>query len=142
MIRRRDFLQSAVVLSTLSASGLASAAAPSAAGRGPARAFDYAALKGQARAMATKAYEPPTRLAPKALVELDYDQYQSIRFHRDEALWTDVPDGNFRLEFFHMGRGFKEPTRMYEIAEGQAREILYRPELFDLSRSGVNARSL
>jgi glucans biosynthesis protein len=142
MIRRRDFLESAVLLSTLSASGLASAAAPSAVARGPARAFDYAVLKGQARAMAGKAYEPPAKLAPKALVDLDYDQYQSIRFHRDEALWTDVPDGNFRLEFFHMGRGFKEPVRMYEIAEGQAREVLYRPELFDLGRSGVNARSL
>src|SRR5687768_9264827 len=131
MIRRRDFLQSAVLLSSLSASGLASAAA-SAAGRGPARAFDYAVLKGQARAMASRPYVPPSKLAPKALVELGYDEYQSIRFHRDEALWADLQDGNFRLEFFHMGRGFKEPVRMFEIADGQAREVLYRPELFDL----------
>jgi glucans biosynthesis protein len=103
MIRRRDFLESAVLLSTLSASGLASAAAPSNAGRGPAQPFDYAGLKGRARAMAGKPYRPPTQLAPQALVDLGYDEYQSIRFHRDEALWTDVRDGNFRLEFFHMG---------------------------------------
>ena len=73
-------------------------------------------------------------------MDLDYDEYQSIRFRREQALWGK-DDGNFRLEFFHMGRGFKEPVRMYEILEGQAREILYRPELFDLSRSGVNARA-
>lgn len=141
MIRRREFIQSAVLLSTLSTTGLASAAAP-AAGRGPAQPFDYAVLKGKARAMAGKPYEPPGRLAPKALMDLGYDEYQSIRFQRDEALWADLPDGNFRLEFFHMGRGFKEPVHMYEIVDGQSREILYRPELFDLSRSGLNARSL
>src|SRR5690349_19451416 len=140
MIRRRDFLQSAVLLSTLSASGLASAAASSsapAAGNGPARAFDYATLKGEARALASKPYQPPPKLAPKVLQDLGYDEYQSMRFRRDEALWAQQ-DTNFRLEFFHMGRGFKEPVRMYELADGQAREILYRPDLFDLSRSGVN----
>lgn len=139
MIRRRDFLQSAVLLSTLSASELASAASqPS---RGPARAFDYAALKGQARALASKPFAPPTKLAPPALVELDYDQYQALRFRRDQALWAKE-DRGFRLEFFHMGRGFKEPVRMYEIIDGQAREIRYRPELFDMSRSGIDPRSL
>lgn len=140
MIRRRAFIQSAIALSTLSASGLVKAAAPAA--RGPARTFDYAALKGQARAMAGKDFEPPSKLAPKALTDLGYDEYQSIRFNREGALWTDVPNANFRLEFFHMGRGFKEPVRMYEIAEGQAREILYRPDLFDLSHSGLSSRSL
>jgi periplasmic glucans biosynthesis protein len=140
MLRRRDFLQSAALLSTLSATGIASAAAPSSI-RGPARAFDYAALKGEARAMAGKAFEPSAKLAPSVLQELSYDQYQSIRFRREQALWHE-DDGHFRIEFFHMGRGFKEPVRMYEIVDGQAREILYRPELFDLSRSGVNQRSL
>lgn len=139
MIRRREFLQSAVLLSTISASGLVSASEQ--APRGRARPFDYAVLKGQARALANKPYEPPTKLAPKALLELGYDEYQSIRFRREDALWADV-EGNFRLEFFHMGRGFKEPVRMHEIVDGQARELSYRPELFDLSRSGVNARSL
>lgn len=142
MIRRREFVQSAVLLSTLASTGLATAAAPPATGRGPARAFDFAVLKGQARALANKAFEPPDRLAPKVLQDMGYDEYQSIRFHQDDALWADLPDGNFRLEFFHMGRGFKEPVHMYEIVDGQAREILYSPDLFDLSHAGVNARSL
>jgi glucans biosynthesis protein len=139
MIRRRDFLQSAALLSTLSASGLAAAAEQP--NRGPARRFDYAVLKGDARALASKPYQPPSKVAPKALVDMGYDEYQSIRFKREDALWANL-EGNFRLEFFHMGRGFKEPVRMHEIVDGQARELLYRPELFDLSRSGVNTRSL
>jgi glucans biosynthesis protein len=142
MIRRRDFLESALLLATLSATGRAAAAAPSNVRLGPAQPFDYAALKGRARALASRPYQPPTPLAPKALVELSYDEYQSIRFHRDEALWNDVRDGNFRLEFFHMGRGFKEPVRMHEVVDGQAREILYHPDLFDLSRTGLDTRSL
>lgn len=144
MIRRRDFLQSAALLSTLSASGLAASGLASAASppaRGPSRAFDYAALKGQARALAAKPHVPPGKLAPPALANLDYDQYQSIRFRREQALWAKDERG-FRIEFFHMGRGFKEPVRMYEILDGQAREINYRPELFDLSRSGVDQRVL
>ena len=140
MLRRRDFVQSAVLLPTLSATSLASTAARASTTRGPEGPFDYAALKGKARAMAGKPFVPPARLAPRALQELSYDQYQSIRFHREHALWGQQ-DGHFRLEFFHMGRGFKEPVRMHEIVDGQAREILYRPELFDLSRSGVDQRA-
>lgn len=75
MLRRRDFLQSAALLSTLSATGLATAAAQPST-RGPARAFDYAALKGEARAMAGKPFEPPAKLAPRVLQELGYDEYQ------------------------------------------------------------------
>ncbi len=52
MIRRREFLQSAALLSALSATGLASAAEQPY--RGPARPFDYAVLKGRARALASK----------------------------------------------------------------------------------------
>lgn len=145
MIRRRDFLQSAVLLSTLSAANLTAsnpaAASRPAAGRGPDRPFDYAALKGRARALAGGAYRPPAKPAPESLARLDYDQYQSIRFRREQALWGKEERG-FRLEFFHMGRGFKEPVRVYEVVKGQAREILYQPGLFDFARSGVDARKL
>lgn len=132
MIRRRDFIQSAVLLPTLSLSSRAHSSA---------RAFDYAGLKGQARALAGSAYKPPTNLAPESLAKLDYDQYQAIRFRRSQALWSKEERG-FRLEFFHMGRGFKEPVRMYEVVDGQPREIRYRPDVFDFTTSGVDARAL
>jgi glucans biosynthesis protein len=139
MIRRRDFLQSAVLLPALSTSTFALASEPSA--RGPARAFDYAVLKGAARALANAPYREATKLAPASLTSLDYDQYQAIRFKREQALWGQEERG-FRIEFFHMGRGFKEPVRMYEVAGGKAREIKYRPDMFDFARSGVDTRAL
>lgn len=132
MVRRRDFIQSAVLLSTLSIPEIASASA---------RAFDFAALKGQARALAAAEFRPPENLAPPALIDLSYDQYQAIRFRRPEALWGEEQRG-FRLEFFHMGRGFKEPVRMHEVVNGEAREIRYRPDMFDFDSSGLDARAL
>jgi glucans biosynthesis protein len=108
---------------------------------GTATRFDYAVLKGQARALAAAPYQPPPHVAPEALAALDYDQYQSIRFRREQALWGDA-DRGFRLEFFHIGRGFRDPVRIYDVVDAQAREIPYQAALFDLTRSGIKPRSL
>src|SRR5437868_10326628 len=130
MIHRRDLLKSALFVSTacqLSPTRLM-AAAP--ASESTTQAFDYAILKGRARALAARAYQPPPRLAPESLQRLNYDQYQAIRFRRDHALWAGENLG-FRIQFFHMGRGFKEPVRMHDVVNGQARELTYRADYFD-----------
>ena len=128
MTQRRDFLKSALLLPLLSTTATRSLAASQPAA--PARKFDYAALKGDARALSMRQYEPPPPLAAPRLAQLDYDQYQSLRFRHDHALWAAENRG-FRIEFFHMGRGFKEPVRMFEVADGEAREILYQAAMFD-----------
>jgi glucans biosynthesis protein len=130
-MRRRDFLESALVLSALATTDLAAKPA----------AFDYAVLKGRARALANTAYRPPERLAPQFLRELTYDQYQAIGFRHEHALWAQLPSA-FRLEFFHCGRGFKEPVQLYELVNGEAREIRYRPEMFKFDGSGIDTRQL
>ena len=112
-MRRRDFLQSAFVLSALASSDVIAAERSTRA-----EPFSYAALKGRARATAGAEYRPPQRLAPDFLRGLTYDQYQAIRFRHDHALWAQ-DDGAFRLEFFHCGRGFKEPVDLYEIVRGR-----------------------
>jgi glucans biosynthesis protein len=137
-MRRRDFLQS----TTLALAALSSARLAAAAERGrETRTFDYASLKGQARALAATEYRPPQHLVPDFLRALTYDQYQAIRFRHDHALWAQS-DGHFRLEFFHCGRGFKEPVDVYELVDGVARPIRYSPEMFDLAGSGIEKRKL
>lgn len=140
MTQRRDLLKSALLFPLLTTPVTAAFAATPAA-TGTARKFDYAMLKGEARALSVRPYEPPPPLAAPKLAELDYDQYQSLHFRRDHALWGQEERG-FRIEFFHMGRGFKEPVRMYEVVDGQAREILYQSGMFDFAKTGVSARSL
>lgn len=108
---------------------------------GSAERFDFAWLKGQARSLAEKAYQPPDSAIPRALAELDYDRYQAIRYRPERAVWAK--DGrNFRLEFFHRGRSFRERVGMYEVVNGRAREIPYHPSLFEFAESGVDPAAL
>lgn len=139
-MRRRDFLHASLAACAFSLSPRTLSALPAGAARasGP---FDYAALKGHARALAASEYRPPAKLAPKPLIDLTYDQYQAIRFRREHAIWSDR-DSAFRIELFHLGRGFKEPVQLYEVVEGEAHPIDYRPELFDLSKTGLDTRKL
>lgn len=135
-MHRRAFLHSAFAICTLSTADLALAARRCAPKR--ACAFDYAALKGRARALAGAAHRPPQTLAPDFLRRLTYDQYQAIRFRRERALWAERDTG-FRLELFHMGRGFKEPVELYEMIDGEARPIRYSPDMFKFAGSGIDA---
>jgi glucans biosynthesis protein len=146
MVRRRELLKTALVLATgqLSRAPLAGAAAaptaaasPTATGTGPAKAFDYAWLKGQARFLAGNPFQASKDILPPTMGALSYDQYQSLRFRTDRSLWGDagLP---FRLAFFHVGRGFAQAVHLFEVIEGQAREILYDPSMFEFDKAGID----
>jgi periplasmic glucans biosynthesis protein len=108
---------------------------------GPAQPFDFAWLKGRARALAAAAYVVPSRQLPPPIAALDWDQYQSIRYRKDHALWAG-DDTRFLAQFFHPGLYFKLPVQMHEVVDGQARAIRYDPEMFDRSRSGLDHKTL
>ena len=146
MIRRRNVLKSALALaagqvthSGLSLAATASSAAPAAAatGNGAAQPFDFAWLKGQAHFLASNVYQESKDTVPAAMSKLGYDQYQSIRFRGDHSLWGDAGTA-FRLQFFHVGRTFTQPVHMYEVVDGQAREIVYDPAMFEWDKSGID----
>lgn len=105
------------------------------------RSFDYAWLKGQARALASRPYRAPTDLAPPALANLSWDALQGIRFRPERALWVNEPSA-FQAHFFHLGRGFREPVQMYEVVGGRAHRIAYDPAMFDYQNSGLDPRTL
>lgn len=105
-------------------------------------AFDYAWLKGQARHLASQAYQARSETLPSAVSALDWDQYQSIGFRQDHALWSDVADARMQAKFFHLGLYFKKPVHMYEVADGQAQELAYDPAMFDYGRSGLAGKRL
>jgi periplasmic glucans biosynthesis protein len=141
-MRRRDFLKSAAILG-------AASMFPDPLQADPARTlpigkpqpFDFAWLKGHARVLAGASYQPAQQTLSKTLDNLDYDQYQAIRFRTDRAQWAG--DGlDFRVEFFHPGPMFKEPVRMHEVVNQRAREIIYDPAMFDFRKSGINIAAL
>jgi glucans biosynthesis protein len=147
-MKRRDFLaHGARALTLLGGPGWlwlqatrASAFAPRTVGK--AKPFDYAWLKGQARWLATQAPKPKgANKLPPSVANLGWDQYQSIQFRKQHALWADDAR-QFRLGFFHLGLYFKDPVRMYELSAGKASELAYDPTMFDYGKSGLNGQKL
>ena len=91
--------------------------------------FSFDSLIERARTLAAAPYEAPAVRAADTLEKIDYDAHWKIRFKPSETITIgkDAP-----IQFFHMGRYFKEPVRMYEVADGQAREILYSSDAFEM----------
>lgn len=148
MIDRRRFLSSAGAFGAAQALPFGVSAQPKPPGAAAMQAqlmaphaFDYAWLKGQARALAGVPHAAPGKALPPALANLSWDKHQAIRFKREQALWFKE-SAAFRLQFFHLGRNYTEPVQMHEIVDGQARLIEYRPDMFDFSASGLNPRRL
>ena len=103
--------------------------------------FDYAWLKGSARALAKKPYEPPNKDLPTPLARLDYDGHQSLRFRQSHSLWQSTSK-KFRVQFFHRTSLFKERVRVHEIVNGYSRTIGYAASMFDFRKTGIESRSL
>src|SRR3984893_17850689 len=149
MIARRALLKSALSLAAgpavyteLSKPARAAASAGQMpAGNGPPQAFDFAWLKGQAHYLASNVYQESKDILPPSMAKLGYDQYQSIRFRNDHSLWGEAGFA-FRLQFFHVGRTFNQPVHLYEVVDGQAREILYDPVMFEWDKSGIDPASM
>ncbi|HEY8026996.1 MAG TPA: glucan biosynthesis protein D [Burkholderiaceae bacterium] len=108
---------------------------------GATTAFDYAWLKGQARSLAGKPYASTASSIPPEITALDWDQYQSIRYRDSHALWAG-DNLAFQVKFFHLGLYFHDPVTIYEVADGQAQEIAYAPDLFDYGKSGLHGERM
>jgi len=73
-------------------------------------------------------YEPPVDVLPDALRGMTYDQYRSIRFRPEAALWRG--GARFEAQFFHPGFLFRHPVTVYTVEQGQVEELAFDPELF------------
>lgn len=137
---RRDALKTLVALGVYARAGGAFAA-PGVKTIGKAQAFDYAALKGEARALAAAPYREPSNALPAEVAKLDWDQYQAIDYRDDHALWAH-DRRRFRVKFFHLGLYFKTPVHIYTLVDGVAQEVAYDPAMFDYGKSGLQSAKL
>ena len=98
---------------------------------GPAALFAatlFEDLAGHARRRARAAYRPPGRDLPPALAALDYDQYRSIRFRPEAAIWKGA--ARFELQLFHPGFIHREPVRLHLVEDGRIAVAPFDPALF------------
>lgn len=128
-MNRRDFLQSAAALSAFGFPALGAAAGLSAAASETARPFDFAWLKGHAQALSAQAYVSHAGELPKSLKDITWDDYQRLQFKPEHSLWRDG-SSPFQARLFHLGLYFQTPVHIYEVADGQAREVRYNPKSF------------
>jgi len=143
---RRRFLQTGVAALSVTAARawLPAAAAPATGGLkrlGTPQPFDYARLKGLARALAAQPYKAPSDKLPAAIARLDWDHWEAIRFREERSLWAG--EGlRYQIRFAHLGYRVTRPVRMYVVESGGAQELAYDPAMWDYSRAGLNPAEL
>lgn len=103
---RRAFLASTTAL----------AFAPATFATGGEVPFDRADIIALARDLASRPYEA-RETVPQAWQDLTYEQYRSIRFRLDRALWygTDTP---FNVDFFTPGLYFPRTVQVRQLRTG------------------------
>jgi len=96
--------------------------------------FDFDTLRYKAKLLAVRPYAPPPQRIPESLLKLTYDQYRDIRFNPEKAWWRreGLP---FQLQFFHLGRDFKQPVQISEVVGKKPQLIPFESELFDYGKN-------
>lgn len=131
-LSRRDALAAALAAGAFSLlPQLVAAAGGDSVATGPAEPFSFDQLKERARTLATQPYAPPVVPDAALLERIDYDLHNQITFRPEDTLWSGDP-GTAKVRFFHPGRYFKEPVRIYALSDGTAHEIPFSTKLFDM----------
>lgn len=104
-------------------------------------AFSIDDVTKQAKALASKSYQPPASNLPKQLRNLKYKDYQQIQFNRDKVFWAKQ-DTPFKLEFYHEGMYFDLPVKINEVTATAVKPIKYDPAYFTFGSVDHDADSL
>ena len=91
--------------------------------------YDGQTVRTMARALAAAPYKAPDAALPDDLAHLDYPTYQAIRFDPAQALWRGA-DQPFQAQFFTRGWLFANRVDLFEVTDGRARPVVFRPEMF------------
>ncbi len=99
---------------------------------GPAVPFSFDVLKDMARRLAQSPYAATDLGADFDILEsIDYDAHNQIAFRPEASLWHGE-EGTAKVRFFFPGRYFKEPVQINVVENGQARELMFSTDLFEM----------
>lgn len=98
--------------------------------------FNFADVHRRAAALAKQPFEENKKELPPFLRDLNYDQYQDIRFRTEKGLWRDegLP---FEVRFAHLGFLFLWPVKVNVVDNGEVRPVSYSNDFFDYGRNKV-----
>lgn len=140
---RRVFLRSAALIAgaapVLAQLGVA-AAKEEGLRLGKPTPFGFDKLIERAQKLSHEPYRPPYRPAPEIVKKIDYEAHGKIRFKPERALAASGP-GLYPATFFHLGMYFQKSVKMHALSGGEAREILYATDYFEMPANSI-ARKL
>ncbi len=98
-------------------------------GQTNANVFDYPEVVEKAQKLALSPYKPEELKLPEKLADMDYDDFRSLRYIREEGPWfkKNIP---FEMQFFHMGSIYKNSVRVNQIIAGKEEYIPYSSKAF------------
>ena len=93
--------------------------------------FDYQNVVSLAQKMSFSPFETKKPDLPSELSEMNYDDFRSIRYKREEGPWyhQNIP---FEMQFFHMGSIYQNSVRVNQLIAGKEYYIPYTPKAFTL----------
>ncbi|CCG87814.1 Glucans biosynthesis protein D [Erwinia piriflorinigrans CFBP 5888] len=81
---------------------------------------------------------------PETLARLTPQAYNEIQYDANHSLWNGIDNRQLDVQFFHVGMGFKRRIRMFSVdgESREAREIHFRPQLFNYNDAKVDTKQL
>lgn len=129
---RRDVLSGALAASVAGWTIPARAASVGTMALGNSESFSFDALKARAKELAKTAYVPPPKPSSSdPLRDMTFDTFAQAVYKPEMELWHGVP-GAQTVRLFPQGRFYAEPVGIYVLENGQARQVIYTPDLFNM----------
>lgn len=91
--------------------------------------FSHNVVISAARELSLSDFVPPEPV-PETLLELDYDEYRSIRYRKESAVWGDTPT-RFSVEFFAPGNLYNSGVDISIVENGAALPIPLDKDAFE-----------
>ncbi|BCG09568.1 MULTISPECIES: glucan biosynthesis protein D [Buttiauxella] len=150
-MNRRRFIKASMALAAVSGTtsiatlfSRAAYASESEIADGRTTEFDFSVLQSMAHDLSKKPWVGKPRPLPDTLANLTPQAYNAIQYDAEHSLWNNIENRQLDVQFFHVGMGFRRRVRMFSVdaASHQAREIHFRPELFNYNDAGVDTKQL
>ena len=121
-LSRRSFLQTASALSLI-------AVAPAVQATAGTEKFSRADVIARAKALAERPYSARSSV-PDDWLAMSYDQYRSIQFDVDKALWAGT-DRSYNVDFFLPGLYFERPVLIHSVVDGISTSVPFDMDRFN-----------
>jgi glucans biosynthesis protein len=98
---------------------------------GPRRTFSFAVLQSEAERLAVEPFVRFVSPSADTLAQITYDQHQRLRFRPERTLFVGSVT-RYPIQLFHLGKYAQEPVSISIVGDGDAREVIYANDLFEM----------